>query len=138
MAKCKPGGTLALDTTRLADGHHELRVVAVGPAPIESQGRRIIPIRLDNHGRTIEASLASKGPLRPDMPVIIDARSPGSIGIIAIQGSRIVGRIAGQEGRIEIPANTLGAGPVQLRVAGLGEGGIQTNVMAQPLEFTVE
>ncbi len=138
MAKCKPGGTLALDTTRLADGHHELRVVAVGPAPIESQGRRIIPIRLDNHGRTIEASLASKGPLRPDMPVIIDARSPGSIGIVAIQGSRIVGRIAGQEGRIEIPANTLGAGPVQLRVAGLGEGGIQTNVMAQPLEFTVE
>ena len=137
-AECKPGGTLSLDTTKLADGHHELRVVAIGPAPIESQGRRIIPIRLDNHGRTIEASLATQGPLRADMPLAIAVRAPGSIGIVAIQGSRIVGHVAGEAGQIDIPANTLGTGPVQLRAVGLGEGGIQTNVLAQPLEFLVE
>jgi hypothetical protein len=138
VAECPPGGTLTFDTTPLPDGGHELRVVAVGPAPIESQGRQIIPVRLENHGRKIEASLATKGPLRSNAPMTIAVRSPGSIGIVAIQGSRVVGRVAGEQGRIEIPANTLGAGPVQLRVAGLGEGGMQTNVMAEPLEFTVE
>ena len=34
------GETLALDTTTLADGHHELRVVAIAATPIETQGRR--------------------------------------------------------------------------------------------------
>ena len=60
------------------------------------------------------------------------------MGIVAIQGSRIVGRIGTGEGQIEIPPNTLGAGPVRLRVAGLGSGGQPTNVMAEPLEFMVE
>ena len=41
--QCKPGGKLPFDSTKIADGYHELRVVAVGPRPIESQGRKIIP-----------------------------------------------------------------------------------------------
>ena len=138
VAECKPGETLAFDTTKLADGFHELRVVAVGSEPIESQGRQIIPVRLENHGRTLEASLTTQGRLQSDKPLMIAVRSPGSVNIVAIQGSRIVGRIAGEEGQIEIPANTLGTGPVRIRVAGLGNGGMPTNVMAQPLDFTVE
>jgi hypothetical protein len=135
---CKPGGTLSLDSANCADGYHELRVVAIGPPPIESQGRLIVPVWLQNHARTIEASLATEGPLRADAPLAIAVRSPESVGIIAIQGSRVVGRVAGEEGRIEIPAKTLGAGPVHLRVVGLGEGGTQTNVAAKPLEFVLE
>jgi hypothetical protein len=138
MAVCKSGGTLTLDSTELADGHHELRVVAVGPAPIESQGRLIIPVELRNHDRTIEASLATEGRLRSNMPLRIAVRSPGSIGVLAVQGTRIVGRVVGPEGQIEIPADTLGTGPVRLRVVGLGDGGMQANVMAKPLEFTLE
>jgi hypothetical protein len=136
-AECPSGGTLALDTTSFPDGHHELRVVAIGPPPIESQGWQIFPVWLDNRGRKIEASLASKSPPRLDLPVTIAVRSPGSIGIVVLQGSRVVGHIPGEEGKIEIPAHTLGAGPVQLRVEGLGEGVMQTNVVAKPLEFTV-
>jgi hypothetical protein len=138
IAECKPGGTLSRDTTPLADGHHELRVVAIGPGPIESQGRQIVPVRLDNHGRQIEALLVPKGPLRADKRLLIAVRSPGSFGVVVIQGSRIVGRRIGDQGQIEIPPNTLGAGPVQLRVAGLGSGGSPSNVMAAPLEFVME
>jgi hypothetical protein len=122
----------------LPDGYHEFRVVAIGPPPIESQGRLTIPLYLENHGRKIEASLATPGPLRGDMPLVISAKSPGSIAILAVQGSRVVGRVAGQEGRIEIPAKTLGTGPVRLRVVGLGNGGVPTNVMAKTLEITLE
>ena len=138
VADCKPDATLALDTAALADGYHELRVVGIGPDPIQSQGRTIIPIRLADHNRTIEASLASKGPLRADKPVTIAAASPGAIGIVVLQGVHVVGRISGDKGQIEIPANTLGAGPVQLRVAALGSGGPPTNVIAEPLELILE
>ena len=137
-AECQPGGTLLLDTTKFCDGYHELRVLAIGPAPIESQGRRIIPVRLANRGRKIEAALASPGPPRLDGPVAITARSPGSIGIVVLQGTRVVAHIAGQEGRIEIPAHTLGSGPIQLHVEGLGEGATETNVVAEPLDFVLQ
>ena len=50
------------------DGYHEIRMVAIGPAPIESQGRRIIPISVANHGRKIDVSLAPGSPLRADRP----------------------------------------------------------------------
>lgn len=138
VARCKPGETLDLDTTKAGDGHHELRIVAIGPAPIETQGRRIVPVTFNNHGRTIEASLVGQGPFRFDAPLRLAVRSPGSVGIIAVEGSRIIGRLTGEEGQIEIPGKTLGSGPVQLRVAGLGNGGTPTNVLAKPIRFTVE
>ncbi len=137
-AQCGPGGTLVLDTTRFCDGYHELRVLAIGPAPIESQGRQILPLRLDNRGRKIAVSPAAPGPQRLDRPVTIAVRSPGSIGIVALQGTRVVAHLAGEEGRIEIPASSLGSGPIQLRIEGLGEGTMQTNVIAEPLEFVVQ
>lgn len=138
VADCRPDETFPLDTTKLPDGYHELRLVAVGPAPIESQGRRVVPIRTDNHGRTIEVSVATKGALHANQPVAITVRSPASVGIIVAEGSRIVGRLASQEGEIEIPGKTLGAGPVQLRVIGLGEGGSLTNVIAPPLPLELD
>ena len=108
---CKPGENFPLNTASLADGYHELRAVAVGPRPIESQGRKIIPIQVNNHDRRIEASLATPQPLRADRPVTIAVHSPGSTGILVIRGVHVLGQIAGQEGKIDIPANTLGCRP---------------------------
>jgi hypothetical protein len=136
-ARCKAGEMLALDSAKWADGYHEVRVVAVGPAPIESQGRKIIPVWADNHQRTIEAALSTPVPVEPATRLVIAVRSPGSVGIVAMQGNRVVGRVAGAEGRIEVPAALFGAGPVQLRVVGLGAGDVHTHVIAKPIEFTV-
>ena len=47
----KPGERLALDTNKLGDGRHELRVVAIEAGPIQSQGRRIIPVNVENQTR---------------------------------------------------------------------------------------
>jgi hypothetical protein len=138
VAKCDPGKTLPLDTATLADGYHELRVVAVGSPPIESQGRQIIPIRTTNHNRTIQASLVGRGPWRADQPLTIDASSPGSIGIAAMHGSKVVGRVDSDKGKIVIPASTLGAGPVRIHVIGLGSGDSKTNVAANPLEINLQ
>ncbi len=137
LNKCYPGGTLQIDTQQLADGHHELRVVAVGPPPIESQGNAIIPVRLTNHQRTIEAVLENGQPPEPDKPVVIAVRSPDSAGVVVLHGSRVVGKLNGGEGRIEVPADKLGAGPVRLRVIGIGGGGVRTNAAAEPLELSL-
>lgn len=138
VAACSPSKTLVFDTAKLCDGYHELRVVAIGPPPIESQGRQIIPIRAANHGRKIIASLVGARPRRADQPLSIEVSSPGSIGIAAMQGSRIVGRVNGEKGTIEIPANTLGAGPVRIGITGLGASGANTSVMADPLEVILK
>jgi hypothetical protein len=137
-AACEPGRSLPLDTAALPDGYHELRVVAIGPPPIESQAHRIIPIQTANHGRTIEASLVGSGPWRGNAPVTISARSPGSIGVVAMHGSNVVARLSGEEGKLEIPANTLGTGPVRIRVIGMGSGSSVTNVAATPLDITLQ
>ena len=133
----RPGENLSLDTTKFADGYHDLRVVAIGPSPIESQGESIIPVRVANHQRTIEATLATDEPLGPDKPVVISVNSPNALGIVVLHGSRVVGRLRGDQGRIEIPPNILGSGPVRLLVVGIGGGGTLTNVAAEPLEFTL-
>jgi len=138
VAACKPGESFAFDSAKLADGWHELRVVGVGPEPIESRGWTILPVRASNHDRTIEASLASPERPRADRPIALAVRSPGSAGVLAVQGNRIVGRVGGEGGTLEIPAGTFGAGPVQVRAVGLGPNGPHTNVLAEPLEFVVE
>ena len=102
---CKPGDVLTLDTALLPDGYHELRVVAVEAGLIQSQGRAILPVVTDNHGRKIQVKAVSKGVIRPDNPLIIDVASPGSIGISVLENSRIVGRLAGEKGQIKIEAD---------------------------------
>ena len=39
VARFAPGNPLDLDTTKLADGYHELRIVAIDADPIETQCR---------------------------------------------------------------------------------------------------
>jgi hypothetical protein len=135
---CQPGGTLTLDTTLLPDGCHELRVVAVESGLIQSQGREILPVIVDNHGRKISAKVLSEGVIRPDNPLIIEVDSPGSIGAVALQNSRVAGRLTGEKGQIKIEAAQLGAGPVRLQIVGLGQGDPGTHVMAQPIDVSVE
>ncbi len=48
VARCDPKKHFELDTTSLADGPHELRIVAIEAGPISSQGRLIVPVRVLN------------------------------------------------------------------------------------------
>ncbi|MCA9264837.1 MAG: hypothetical protein KDA60_13350, partial [Planctomycetales bacterium] len=52
LAEQPPGTPFVFDSTQLADGYHELRVVAVSASSVESQGRLILPIQTQNHGRS--------------------------------------------------------------------------------------
>ena len=57
-----PGDALVLNTRRLADGFHELRIVAIAAGAIETQGRAILRVIVDNHGRTIDFTADATAP----------------------------------------------------------------------------
>jgi uncharacterized protein (TIGR03790 family) len=120
-ARTAPGNALNLDTTKLSDGYHELRFVGVAAGAIETQGRLIVPIMVNNHGAKLEFTLASNS--TPDISgtVRVSVRQPGAEGIEIRQNSREVGRVKGESGDIEIPAATLGRGPVFLQAFSEGK-----------------
>jgi hypothetical protein len=134
----EPGNSLELDTSKIPDGYHEFRVVAVEKGSIRSQGEQILPLVTANHKRTIEATAAPANIVPAGQPLVITAKAPGCVRIAVIQGTRGVGVIAGEQGRVEIKPSMLGAGPVRLQVFGVGAGGIRTSVIAKPLEFVVK
>jgi uncharacterized protein (TIGR03790 family) len=135
---CQPGETFDWNTAGQADGHHDLRFVAVGPRPIETQGRRMFSVWLDNYGRKIALTLKTPPPFRTDAALRIAVNSPGSRGAVALHGDRVVAQIGGEKGDLVIPANTLGAGPVHLEVLALGKGKASTNVIAEPFDLTLQ
>ena len=136
-ARCKPGESLKLDTARLPDGYHELRVIAFEAGPIQSQGRRIIPITTSNHGRTARLSVSPQGTIPAGKPLVATVKSPGSIGIAVMQNTRLLGRVAREAGKIEIDAAKLGSGPVRLHAVGLGKGLPNTNAVSAPVEVVL-
>lgn len=138
LRECQPGGQLEFDTTLIGDGYHELRIVAVEKGPIRSQGEKILLVATDNFGRRIEATATPPGVVPLQQPLVIAVKSPGSTSIAVIQGTRLVGKIAGEQGRVEIKPTLLGAGPVRLRVIGVGGKGPQSNVNAKPIDLTIK
>jgi hypothetical protein len=138
IRECLPGGVLDVDTAKIADGAHELRVVAVSKGPLPARGEKIIPFSTANHDRTIHVTCAPEKIVLLKRSLIITAKSPKSIVICVACGTRPLSTIAGDEGQVEIPAEILGPGPVRLQVVGIGDGGPKSNVFAPPLDIIVE
>ena len=131
-------GKLEFDTAKIPDGYHELRVVAFEPGSIRSQGRRIVPFRTDNRGRTLSITVTPTGNVRESDTITVEAKSPGASAIGVFQNTRAVGRIEGASGKVEIDAKTLGTGPVRLDFIAIGKNGPKDNVTAEPVFFEVE
>jgi uncharacterized protein (TIGR03790 family) len=116
----EPGQRHELDTTGFPDGYHELRIVAIESSPLEFQGRLIVPVWVDNHGGEITLEIAPPAPDASAGAVKLRAVAPGASSILVLQHQRTVGRIDGQEGSVELSAETLGEGPVSLRAVAFG------------------
>jgi hypothetical protein len=121
VARIRPGATLTLDTTKLADGHHELRIVAAKADAIETRGRAIVPIVVNNHEASLDFSIEPKTEVPSSGKVVCKVRQPGATAIAIRQNSREVARVQGDEGQVEISAALLGRGPVALWATSEGE-----------------
>jgi len=94
------GGTYELDTTALADGWHDVRVVAVADDPVATRSYRKVEATVDNHGRKV--SVAVKGGA-------VEVKAAGARAYRLRQGSRVVAEAG--DGRFR--SEGLGPGPLQ-------------------------
>jgi hypothetical protein len=118
----QPGQTIRLDTTKLSDGYHELRIVGSHADPIETQGRRILPITVNNRDAAVELEVSPQPGIGFSGKVAVRVRQSGATSIAIRQNSREVGRVEGEAGEIEIAAATLGRGPTTLQAFSEGAG----------------
>jgi hypothetical protein len=115
VARTLPGRSLTFDTAKLADGFHELRVVAVQDDKVETQGRSIVPFVVRNQDAAFEFSLLPKGKLPAAAVLRASVRQPGATAIVIRQNSREVARVEGEAGEVEVSAAMLGRGPTSLQ-----------------------
>ena len=134
---CDPGGIMALETEMVADGYSELRIVAVEAGPIETQGEAVVPILVDNHKYTIDAT-ASADKLAAGSPLMISAKAPRMDSITIYQQSQVIGTIAGAAGELEIGTSKLGEGPVVFRAVGRSTGTPAGRVLSRPIYVQIE
>ncbi len=130
------GDQLPLDTTILADGHHELRVVAIDSSPVETQGRIVLPIATSNHGREL---VLSAEPTEVDLggTVSLSVIGKGVETVTVFAGGRVLGRIDGPVGSIDVPAAQLGLGTVTLNATGRAGSGATEAANAIPVTVKV-
>jgi len=136
VAQASLGEKLVLDTTPMADGHHEIRVVATAATTVETQGRRIIPVTVANHGRALELSVDPPR-VEPKGTVRIGVRGTGIDSAIVYAMGRVLGRTNAAEAAIEVPADLLGRGQVTIRATGKGGPKPADCVNAQPVTLQV-
>lgn len=138
VAQASLGERLTLDTTVMADGHHELRVVAIAATPVETQGRRVVDIMVANHddGRSLELAVEPKRVDRSGT-VRIAVNGTGVEGAIVFAMGRVLGRTSSAQESIEVPAEVLGLGPVTIRANGRRGSSPAEGVNAPPVTIEV-
>jgi hypothetical protein len=134
--QCGIGGRLAVETAELADGHHELRVVAVESSPVESQGRVILPVSFSNHGRRLSLT-AEPRRVKPNGTVRVSVAGDGLDSVAIFAMGRVLGRTGGGTSTVEVPADLLGLGKVTLRATGRSGSGAVNSVNAEPVTIEV-
>jgi hypothetical protein len=145
IAKRAPGETFELDTTTLVDGHHELRIVAIDATPIETQGRAIIPIMVDNRSRTCELATSAINKTRWGQNLVLRVDAPGAAQFsILDQAGRSLYTAGGEQGRVTIDPRRLGQGPVTIHAVAFDKADNETDgkpvvrAIARPLRLLVE
>ena len=137
LVRVADGSAMRLDTRKIPDGRHEIRIVAIEDSLIESHGQIIVPVNIDNHQRKITCRV-SKQKVPWNQYLFFAAESPGSESIVIIQNRRPIAKIAGEKGQVRIDPRSLGVGPVQLQAIGISsQADKMTNVFSNPIDLLV-
>lgn len=137
MLKTVPAGSgLDLGTAALADGMHELRVVAVEAGPIETRSYAKRMIRVLNHGRQVTLDPVPDT-ARYGETIVLTGRSEGAQRVSVRQAGRVLvqTQVRGGAWRAEVATEILGMGPVELTaLAVYPDGGA---ARSEPVGFDV-
>lgn len=115
LATATPGHPMTLDTANLADGEHELRLIAVEAGAIETRSSSRSLIRVANRDRHVELAelpgTAAHGAL-----LALSGRAEGARAVSVQQGTRVLATASVTDGRwqAEVDTAALGMGEVAL------------------------
>ena len=135
LRECQPGQVFEFDTLRLPDGYHEFRVVAVEDTPVESQGRLILPVRVDNRGSLIEWTIQPET-VTPHQSARLYVKSPGAKTIYLFHERRPLGRVNREQGYFSVDPQSLGQGPVTLTAVAI-DGKNNHKIFSAPIQLMV-
>ena len=131
---CQPTEKLELDTTTLADGYHEARVVAVDSTPIETQSRLIAPIVVNNRGRRSTIRPPTEKRIQSDDRLRLQVAAEGAASITIGHNGRELASIQKDAGEIEVSPRELGQGFVLLQAVAKIDG---MDVRSRPVGIEV-
>ena len=131
--ECKPGNTFSLDTTKLADGYHELRVVATDQTPLETRSRWLGQVLVKNGLDALQLSVDPASLRNPgnNLKVTVSSSAEGDVSIYHL--GRKVGSVEDGNGQVLIPLDKLGKGPVVLSAVLQGE----QRLRSRPLRLVI-
>ena len=106
--------TALLDTTRLADGFHELQAVAYEGSDVHTQSRITLPVQIQNSSLAATLTLLDMGPTAPvqgTYHVQVDANTNAVSAISLYSTGGLLSTVANQStATFTFPASNLGAG----------------------------
>ncbi len=132
-----PGNAWAFDTAKLADGPHELTVVAVS-ADLLAHGRLTVPFSTKNTTQKELAATASAKEIAWNTPLEIKAKLEGAKEIALVHNARLIAKINGAEGAASIDPKILGEGPARIYpFAVFGTDTEELKVVGAPINVNV-
>ncbi|MDA7924035.1 hypothetical protein N9B60_01440 [Mariniblastus sp.] len=126
---------LKIDTRKLADGYHELRIVAVANNLVQTTGRVVLPVVVDNCGHSLELQV-KQTEYRDTDNIQVVAKSTLGESIELRHNGRTLMMQAGRDAEFSVPAASLGRGPVQIQgVAISAESG---EIASSPVDLVIQ
>ena len=134
---------MPIDTTDMADGYHEFRIVAIAANLLESSSSAIIPLQVDNSKQKVTLTTNSNKYLDSD---VIELKATSNIGdaIALIHNGRVIAQETGRAVTFKFAAALVGRGPVQLEAVAMSNVAVGAEqeevqpVASQPLDLLVE
>lgn len=104
---------VTFDSTKISDGFHELRIVAIDATPLQIRARKVIPFQIDNGGLYTRLSASvTKVPVEGTFQLAVETNAGQSLEILHA-GER-VGQLDRASGVVEVAAVRIGRGPAEL------------------------
>lgn len=126
---------ISFDTSRMTDGHHEIRIVSVANNLIESTGSVVLPVKINNKGISTELTTQYADYLITD-EISFKAKSNYGSSIELMHNGRSIAKKIGRDVEFKISAKILGRGPVKLEAISISESG--NAVASMPIEIQVD
>lgn len=134
---------MPIDTTDMADGHHEFRIVAIAANMLESTASTVIPLQVNNSGQKVTLTSNANSYLVTDV-IELEATSTMGDTIALLHNGRVIAQESGREVTFKVDAALAGRGPIQLEAIAISTAAVgadQTEVQpvaSQPLNLLVQ